>query len=341
MRVGIIGLGGAGSVHLKALDQEATAQVVAVSDPSPAARAHATENSIAAFETPEQMLESSSLDVVTIASPPHVHPELTAACLSAGAHVLCEKPLAKTTQEALRMMRAAGSAKRHLVLATKFRHVDDLIDARKLIADGMIGTPLSFSISFCSNVPTMASRWNANKGVSGGGVVIDNGCHAFDIVSFLFGSISRVRAAEMRKVQDMDVEDSALIQVQAANNVVGTIELSWSYFTGRDSYLTVQGSEGIIAIGWQHARFKKGNDDWQELPGNRYNKFESHRNMYRALGNLVTDGGTPWISSVDALRTVAAVEAAYRSIDTDSWERVDVKDFAEKAAGARTERKRA
>ncbi len=334
MRVAILGFGGAGSAHLQALDHVPAAQVVAVSDPSPEARARATAQGLPVYERPAEMLEHARPDVVTVSSPPCEHPDLGRLCLEAGVHVLCEKPLAITTPEALEMMRTASRVKRHLLLATKFRHVDDLLAARRAIAEGRIGEPLSFAISFCSRVD-MSSRWNSHRDASGGGVIIDNGCHAFDIVSFLFGTVSGVHTSLLRPLQDLEVEDSALIQVQAANGIIGSIELSWSYFTGRDSYLTIQGSQGAVEIGWKSSRIRCQDGDWQALEGGRYCKVASHQSMYEALERLISKGGDPWISTVDALRTVAAVEASYRSLQSNLWERVEAKDLGDKSGGRR------
>ena len=334
MRVAIVGFGGAGSAHLQALDHVPAAQVVAVSDPSPAARARANQRGLAVYATASEMLSHARPDVVTICSPPCEHPDLTRLCLEAGVHVMCEKPLAIATPDALNMMRTASRVKRHLLLATKFRHVSDVLAVQRAIADGLIGEALSFSISFCSHVD-MTSRWNSRQEMSGGGVIIDNGCHAFDIVSFLFGTVSGVHASRLRPLQDLEVEDSALIQVQAANGIIGSIELSWSYFTGRDTYLTVQGSEGAVEIGWKTSRICGADGTWRALEAGRYCKVASHQAMYEALERMVSKGGDPWISAVDALRTVAAVEASYRSLQSDVWERVEVKDFGDEGAGRR------
>lgn len=181
MRVGIIGLGLAGRVHLEGWRATNDVDVVAISDPSASARAWATDAGLTAFEDPFAMLARETLDAVSICTPPAAHGPLTLAALERGLHVLCEKPLATNPADALGMLGRAAEADRHLVLATKFRHVPDIARAREVIASGEIGQVLTFEIVF-SSVVDMTKRWNVQEGLAGGGVIIDNGCHAFDIV---------------------------------------------------------------------------------------------------------------------------------------------------------------
>ena len=250
MRIAIIGLGRAGSVHLDAWPHVEGAEVVAISDPSPAARKRARERGIKVFSDPAVMLETTKLDGVVIATPPADHAEIAIACLDRGLHVLCEKPLALTTWDALSMLKAASRNKRQLLLATKFRHVPELATARELVQTGKLGVPIAFEVSFCSPVD-MTKRWNAQRQRAGGGVIIDNGCHAFDIMSYLFGSVTRVQANLHQPLQRMGVEDGATIQVRAGDGIIGKADVSWSLSTGRDSYVTVYGSKGTIEIGWR------------------------------------------------------------------------------------------
>jgi predicted dehydrogenase len=320
MRIGILGLGRAGAVHLDAWALVSDARVVAVCDPSPEVRQRARADGIAAYATPAAMLNSARLDAVTISTPPAAHTPLAIECLENGIHVLCEKPLALTTGDALRMLKVADRRRRTLLLATKFRHVAGLLAARELLAAGTLGEPIAFEVSFCSPVD-MTGRWNSELAHAGGGVLIDNGCHAFDIVSFLFGSVTRVHATTLKRVQPLAVEDSVSVQVRAADGIVGRVDLSWSLATGRDSYVTVYGSRGMLEVGWRSTRIKLGGDDWHVLCG-AYDKLDAHRRMLAAFVDLVESDGTavPWISTVECLRGVAAVEAAYRSIDSMRWE---------------------
>lgn len=333
MRIGLIGLGRAGGVHFDAWKLVKGSQVTAVCDPSSVARKRARDLGIATYTNPSVMLEKADLDAVVIAAPPADHADLATQCLERGLHVLCEKPLALTTWDALKMLQTASRRRRVLLLATKFRHVPELATARDLIAAGKIGDPVAFEVSFCSPVD-MSRRWNSQRARAGGGVIIDNGCHAFDIVSYLFGTVTRVQANLHKSQQRLSVEDGATIQVRAGDGIVGKLDVSWSLSTGRDSYVAVYGSKGVIEVGWRTSRVKYGNQDWESLGGS-YDKIDAHRRMLTCFVESCEGTGTPWISTVECLRTVAAVEAAYRSIHSGGWEWVDMKGMRERRAGAR------
>jgi predicted dehydrogenase len=335
MRIGIIGLGRAGMVHFDSWRLAPDAELVAVADPSSAARKVARDAGIRTYARPESMLEDAELDAVTIATPPTDHAALAIAALERGLHVLCEKPLALNTWDALSMLQTAARKKRQLLLATKFRHVPELATAREMVNAGELGVPVAFEVSFCSPVD-MSKRWNCNRRRAGGGVIVDNGCHAFDIVSYLFGSVTRVQTTIHRPLQKLEVEDGATVQVAAPEGVVGKVDVSWSLSTGRNSYVKIHGSKGTIEVGWQETRVKMLGKDWMPI-GKNYDKIDAHRRMHRSFLAASQEDATAWISPVECLRTVAAVEAAYRSVRSGGWERVDVKRVRERRGTARAQ----
>jgi predicted dehydrogenase len=159
-------------------------------------------------------------------------------------------------------------------------------------------------------------------------VIIDNGCHAFDIVSYLFGNIRRVQATRLKSLQPVPVEDSATLQVWAGEGVVGRVDLSWSLAPPRDSYLVVHGSRGSIEIGWQGARLKRVGQEWREI-GGPYDKLGAHRAMDGRFVASIDNGSEPWISASECLQTVAAVDAAYRSLESGTTEWVAIQGTRE------------
>ena len=338
MRIGIIGFGRAAQLHAEAWRRIEDVELLAASDPSVDSLQTAEGIGLRPYSDAAEMISSEGLDAVSVCAPPAVHSAMAIECLERGLHVLCEKPLALTTSDARDMMRTASRVNRRLVLATKFRHVPDLIEAQRLIASGALGDPISFEINFSSHV-NMSNRWNSRPELAGGGVIVDNGCHALDIASFLFGSVVRVQATSLKPVQWLEVEDSATIQVHAANGVYGRVDLSWSLDTGQDSYVKVYGSEGVVEVGWKSSRIRRAGGDWKPLPGGRYDKVQAHVRMFRNFRDAVAVSGEtqPWISPVECVRTVAAVEAAYRSLESCEWEAVETRvmpDF-KRAVGAR------
>ncbi len=327
MRVAIIGLGRAGAVHFDVCRSLPDVEVVAVCDPSPAARHTACSAGVRAYADLAPLLAREALDAAIICTPPADHAALATACLEAGLHVLCEKPLALTIWDGLEMLLTAIRARRQVLLACKFRHVPEVVRAREMVQAGDLGEPVAFEVSFCSPV-SMSGRWNAQPERAGGGIIIDNGCHAFDIASYLFGSISRVQAIPVKSLQTLPVEDSASLIVWAGNGVIGKVDLSWSLSTGRESYLVVHGSRGTVEIGWRRSRVWLAGQGWRQI-GGPYDKVEAHRRMHRGFIDSVSNHGRPWISAAERLQAVAAVEAAYRSLKSGAAERVAIHGMRE------------
>ena len=134
----------------------------------------------------------------------------------------------------------------------------------------------------------MAGRWNAEPEISGGGVLIDNGTHSVDIARFFLGRISEVHAVEGRRVQGLDVEDTAQMFLRTEQDVLGTVDLSWSIDKSVDYFVRICCSEGTIEVGWQVSRYRKaGAKEWTVF-GPGYDKVAAMRaevlNFARALG---------------------------------------------------------
>jgi predicted dehydrogenase len=328
MRVGIIGFGRAGRMHLEAWRAVAGVDVAAVSDPSPVVVAAARREGLHAVGQSRELLAMPGLDAVSICAPPVDHAPLAIAALEQGLDVLCEKPLAIRGPAAMRMMQAATRAGRQLLLATKFRHVPDLLVARELVASGVIGDPLAFEIDFSSRVD-MTGRWNARRSVSGGGVIIDNGCHAFDIVGFVFGPVTSVQATRLKAAQRLAVEDSATVMVEVTDGLIGRIDLSWSHATQRETYLMIHGTEGSIDVGWRQSRLRLTGREPRALRVGLYDKLASHVAMMHAFVAVVSGRRWPWVSPGECLRTVAAVEASYHSLRSGGWVPVDTMGVCE------------
>lgn len=322
MRIGIIGVGRAGRIHLDAWRAAGGVDVVAIADPAPEVRRRARVAELRAYGDPVDMIDDEGIDAVSICTPPASHAGIAIACLERGLDVLCEKPLALTVSEARSMLAAASHSGRRLLLATKFRHVPALVNARTLVAGGAIGTPIGFTIDF-SSIVDMSQRWNSRPQVAGGGVVVDNGCHAFDIVGFLFGSVSRVRATQREPVQRLGVEDAATIRVAVEGGLIGRIDLSWSHASERPAYVAIQGSLGSVEIGWQGAWLRRTGRP-PEVIGDGYDRDDTHRRMAAAFRDIVRGVERPWISPGECLQTQAAVGAAYRSMQSGGWAALDL-----------------
>ena len=319
--IGIVGLGRIGAVHLEAWDSLEGARVVAACDSSEAAREAAANKGLAVFSDPSAMLEAMKLDAVSICAPPNLHQPLAEACFERGVPVLCEKPLAADGEAATTLVESAHRHRARFQLATKFRHVPELQKVRQLMADGAVGDPLTFRIEFAGPVD-MSQRWNSDPMLSGGGVLIDNGSHAVDLTRFLFSPIDNVMAVSLKPVQNLKVEDSALLLVSTECGVTGKIMLSWSMKPADQDYVVIQGSKGQITVGWKEAWLRVDGQAPEKIGGG-YDKNDSHRRMMAMFRDFAQGQGAGWITEEEALSSSLVTDAAYLSMRAGRWMKVD------------------
>jgi predicted dehydrogenase len=255
-----------------------------------------------------------------ICTPPATHAPIAATLLAAGVDVLCEKPLALDAGEAAAMLGAAARGRALLMMASKFRYVEDVIKAKSMIEGGLLGEVVLFENVFCGRVD-MRSRWNAQRAIAGGGVLADNGTHSVDIARYLLGPIVAVQAQAGRSVQGLEVEDSALLQFRTAAGAMGSVQLSWSIAKQGD-YLAVHGTEGALSVGWQASRYQQGDKPWVAF-GDGYQKVAAMRGQMRNFLDARAGRVRPIITAADALESVRVIEAGYRSLGVDKWVAVE------------------
>ena len=318
--VGIVGFGRIADTHLEAWKANEGVAVTSVVDDSPLARERARSLGMNAYHSVDELLKSEQLNAVSLCTPPAFHLSQALDIMKGGVAVLCEKPLAIDLTSAQELIDGAAQAGVEFQLATKFRHVPDIRKARDLIRHGVIGDPLTFHVEF-SGMTDMSDRWNSKQSLSGGGVLIDNGCHAVDTVRFLLSGIVKIQGVPLRPVQNLPVEDSAMMLATTECGATGKITLSWSMKSWSDSYISIQGTRGMIQIGWKKSYLHVEGEAPVEI-GNGYSKLSAHKRMMGMFRDLVEGSEERWISNEEALASSTVIEAAYRSMQTGRWARV-------------------
>jgi len=274
-----------------------------------------------AFTDYKALRRSLKSDCAVIATPPDRHADIAADLIQNGIHTLCEKPLTLCVKDAESLFGLSDKNGTAVMMAAKFRYVDDLIKAKGLVESDVLGEIVHFRNTFFSRVD-MEKRWNADPSVSGGGVLIDNGSHAVDIVRYLFGPVDRLLAFEGTRRQKVPVEDTAHLQVRTVKDVVGSIDLSWSADPSNTAYLEVYGTHGTLSVGWNGSAYRlSGRKKWTRL-GPGYDKAAAFNKQIDNFLDWIERKAEPLITGEDAVASVKTIEAAYRSMRSHSWETV-------------------
>lgn len=321
-RLGLIGAGGIGRAYLDALAGSALVEVTAIADDQPSAVA-ALEGAadVQVYRSHRALLEDSVCDAVLVCTPPLSHAVICRDAISHGVPVLCEKPFGFDAAASRELVEDAEQRGVCVTMASKFRFVEDVVRAKRIIDAGLLGEIVLFENAFTSRVD-MRDRWNADAAISGGGVLIDNGTHSVDIARFLIGPICRVHAVEGKRAQGLAVEDTAQLFVESASGVMGTIDLSWSLSKDRASYVEIHGTEGTVRVGWSSSRYRQASsDEWVEF-GTGYDKHTALRDQVENFVAALDGREQLRITAADAIASVDVVQAAYASMGRDHWEPV-------------------
>ena len=323
VRVGILGCGRIAQTHLQALGTLPEAKLTAaVESRAAAGEAVAAEHKCKLFTDYKEPAIADLVDAVIICTPPNTHYPIAKHFLEKGIHVLCEKPLTIASSEATELVKLADSKDAVLMMASKFRYVDDIIKAKAIIEAGILGRIILYENSFCSKIG-MADRWNASKPVSGGGVLIDNGSHSADIARYLLGPISQVQAQTGIPTQGLEVEDTVRVQFMTQRGILGTFDLSWSITKDSKNYIQVYGSEGTLQVGWKGSRYcQDGSSKWIPF-GTGYDKTRSFASQHANFIASLKGKDKPLITAEDSLASVQVVEAAYRSAGSNHWSKIE------------------
>jgi myo-inositol 2-dehydrogenase/D-chiro-inositol 1-dehydrogenase len=249
VRVGIVGTGFISDLHAAAFKMIPETEVVAVASPTPGkARRFAQERGIPhAFEDYRDLLALKDLDMVTLALPNDKHAEVTVAAAQAGKHVVCEKPLCRNLEEADRMIATCKRAGVLLMYAEELCFAPKYVRAKTLVDEGALGNLFLVKQSEEHFGPHSPWFWDVNR--SGGGVLLDMGCHSIEYARWVFGKpkIKSVRAQMGTYVHSDKTqgEDHCFCVVEYEGGKVGLAENSWAKQGGVDDRCEIYGSGGF------------------------------------------------------------------------------------------------
>lgn len=261
LRAGVVGLGMMGRNHVRVWDEEVDGvELVAVADPEAGAVHRATQGRAAhGYASAEEMLAAESLDLLSIVAPTSLHLPIALAALNAGAHVLVEKPIAASREEAEQMIAAAGRAGRMLTVGHIERFNPAILELRRRLAAGELGRIFEIHATRLGPFPAR---------IRDVGVVVDLAPHDLDVMRFLLGSDPVRLYAETEQRIHTDHEDLFVGLMKFANGAVGVLDINWLTPT-KVRTLSVTGERGMYVADYlaQDLVFYP-NPDARRLSGN-------------------------------------------------------------------------
>ena len=312
--IGVIGCGSiARRAHIPAFNNISSAQVVALASRSrTSADLAASECEGVVYERWEEIVDSHIVHGVDICSPNAYHRDQAVAAAEAGKHVLVEKPIARTVDEANDMIEAARDKGVVLHVVQNIRYIPTIIAAHNVVADGRLGDIVGVRAAFGHSGPkdwAPDSTWFFDADLSGGGALIDLGVHIIDAVRYVTGL--EAESVSAMTFGGESTEDAAQVIVGFAGGAVGSIHASWVARPAPDMMLTVFGREGTLHFDTRTPltfRPAMGDSEKVALP-----KVDTspYLDFVRAATGAAPEG--PFATGEDGRAALAIIEAAYES----------------------------
>ena len=250
VKVGIIGSQFEADIHAESFRiMPDEAQVVAVASPTPGN----AEKLAKKYEIPrvftdyKQMLAEDDIEMVTIAAPNYLHAQMTIDIANAGKHVVCEKPLCMTLEEADMMIETCKQKGVLLMYAEELFFTPKYVKAKEMADQGAFGKVYMVKQSEKHFGPHAPWFWDVDR--SGGGVFMDMGCHGIAFCYWFLGrpNIKNVycQMATHVHADKTKGEDNSICIIEFANGAVGLIEDSWARRGGMEDRIEVYGEGGV------------------------------------------------------------------------------------------------
>ena len=263
VRIAVIGAGVIGRRHIGVVRNEPGAELVAIVDPAPPAKALADSLGVAWAAEADALLRGDKPEAVIIATPNQLHVTGALTFVSAGIPVLLEKPVADSVAEAMRLVEAAEATGVPILIGHHRRHSTLINEAKAVVGSGRLSriTAVNALSWFYKPSAYFDVAWRRE---AGGGPVLINLIHVIDDLRNMVGDVTSVQAIESNAVRGFAVEDTAAVLLRFANGALGTVTVSdttvapwsWEMTSGEDrafpssgeaSYM-IGGTDGSLTV---------------------------------------------------------------------------------------------
>jgi UDP-N-acetylglucosamine 3-dehydrogenase len=327
VRVGIAGAGLIGAVHARAYQLVPGVEIVGVADPvREKAEAVAREVRCRAFRDYRALLETD-IDILSVCLPSALHLPAAEAAAQAGTHLMMEKPIARTVEEADRMLAVCQETGVYLMLGFTHRFYPEMREAKRLLESGTIGEPLTVHDSMSIDYRFVAP-WYRDRETSGGGVFMCNAVHGFDRAGWVLSQKITAVAAMLEPTQGPRGEEYGSVLARFDGGAQGTFFQHWGPYRTLQCELQVFGEEGMLHVrSWDCIEVLAGDT---RTVNHCYDPYQGHadRIMVGMVAELtemvdaVRQGRPPEPSGEAGRVALTLVSAAYQSAETGAWVKI-------------------
>lgn len=320
IRLGLIGLGYVGRIHLRHSLKLTNANPVAAADLSKKARREARNAGVKkTFNNYEQLLKEPNIDAVIIALPTHLHLQCTKQAAENGKHVFLEKPIARNVREGKEIIATAKRNSVKLMVGYPLRFNPPFRNLKKDIISGILGDIENTYATFVgsgpffhraeAHAPVPVPEWWFNKELTGGGVLIDLGSHMINILRWYFGEVKDIKS-HLGYRFNMDFEDSSLCMAKFESGTRAVINVGWF---SQDHCVKVELFGSVKHAIAQHKPSNPLSTMAQMLTAGRARFYWPHFSELQYFIDCLNNDLSPSPSGEDGLRDLQVIARAYRN----------------------------
>lgn len=232
IRVAVVGTGAiATGAHIPAYKRNDDVDLVALvdTDENRASKVAKKFGVRKFYKSVEELFSKEDVDAISICTPPNTHAGIAVAALKSGAHVFCEKPMALNEEDGKMMLETSKKEKRILMIGFNFRFRPNYKLARSIALNGRLGHV--YLVEYAYLTPNPLLEWGKSPWFfspeTGGGVLLDQGPHVFDMINYIFGDFPIAVSAHASTYFDSGVEDSCVFTLEYPHNRTGVGVISW------------------------------------------------------------------------------------------------------------------
>ncbi len=331
-KLGLIGAGTIGKRHLQAISEVIQAELVAIVDTDPLAKSIATKTNVSFFSSASQMLREIQPDGVIVCTPTEVHLEPALLSLEHNAHVLVEKPIAPSLEEAQQIVESSKRFNRQVLVGHHRRYSEQIQQTKRMMESGVLGELVGVTGIWAVRKTDAYFEPEWRKQRTSGPVLI-NLIHEIDTLRYVCGEIVSLSAKVSKGIRDHPKEETTALLFEFQSGALGTFLLSdvtpspwtWEQATGENPNFPKTSQNVYRFIGskasldfpnlvlWRHA----GNEpDWlhEISPEVIESEIEdAYVEQIRHFCAVIKSKEEPRINAVDAMKTLKATLAVFEA----------------------------
>jgi len=266
------------------------------------------------------------MDLIIIGSPSGLHAAQGIAAAHRGLHILTEKPIDISLERADQLIAAVKAAGVKLGVIFQDRVKPAIRQLKNWLQEGVLGKPLLVNArvkwyrppEYYSN-----SKWRGTLALDGGGAVINQAIHTLDLMLWLFGDVSRVRAQTATTLHAIEAEDTALALIEFSNGAIATFEATTAAYPGYPRRIEITGTEGTVVLehdriasvdlrsGGEQLKVDAAGDSNQSASSAAVTDFRGHQTVIRDFVEAIQQNRQPLCNGEEGRRSLALVQLIY------------------------------